>query len=155
MKPYRGDQEVEELKEMNAWEGECKYCGDKGMIKMARDPSNAMKLAPDRCQCRLCGQRYFMVIDDLGAFEKRQWSEVDGVPYSLTRNGTPKTLDEAIAMALCTGELKHIPDGLYHAIKDFLSQEFGVAILTSDLKTEFEITKSLKRLFHNITRRDK
>jgi hypothetical protein len=46
-----------------------------------------------------------------------------------TEIGTPRTLDEAIRNAICTGPLSGVSEQLYHHIKDFLAQRFGVAFI--------------------------
>lgn len=63
-------------------------------------------------------------------------------------DGTPKTLDEAIALALMVGPLSEIRERAYLVLKDYLSQKFGVAML---MHTECDTV--LKNLFEDITRR--
>jgi hypothetical protein len=62
----------EQLNEMHAHEGQCRYC--KNVVKMYRD-SVTYKLKPKECQCILCGQYYYMDIPDLDAWEKEQWQQ--------------------------------------------------------------------------------
>lgn len=64
--------------------------------------------------------------------------------------GTPKTLDDAVTIALCVGPLSDVRDRSYFVLKDFLSQRFGAAMLAHP-----ECDKVLKELFENIVRRQK
>lgn len=62
--------------------------------------------------------------------------------------GTPKTLDEAIENAICIGPLSELQERMYHHVRDFLAQKFGIAMLDQD-ELQLEI------LFEAITRREK
>lgn len=67
-------------------------------------------------------------------------------------NGTPKTLDEAILNAITIGPLSETPERLYHHVRDFMAQKFGIAYLGSKTVYTEEL---LKNLFEGLTRRDK
>lgn len=43
--------------------------------------------------------------------------------------GTPKTLDDAIRMARYIGPMKNLEERTYWAVRDFLAQRFGTAVL--------------------------
>lgn len=66
---------TERLEGMVGWEGPCKYCGDKGFVAMLRDSTPPYTVRPENCHCLLCGQHYFMVIENLEAFVARQRQE--------------------------------------------------------------------------------
>lgn len=74
MTDLRVNEEPELLKEMLAHSGECKYCGTNGLVKMVRD-KDTFRLKPDQCYCVVCGQRYYMEIADLDAWELKQWQQ--------------------------------------------------------------------------------
>lgn len=78
MPEYRGTQLSEKLTHMTGFEGPCRHCGDRGLVKMSRCPYT-FRLEPGRCWCLLCGQKYFMSIpeSELPQWEKRQRSEKD------------------------------------------------------------------------------
>lgn len=61
----------EHLKEMTAHTGKCVHCA--GPVKMPR--GKKMELLPEYCWCIQCGQRYFMKIDDINAWEIKQWEQ--------------------------------------------------------------------------------
>jgi hypothetical protein len=65
--------------------------------------------------------------------------------------GTPQTLDEALAMVICLRppDIK-LEDHAYFTIKDYLSQKFGAVILKA--KTEEE-QKVLMDLFEKLVQR--
>lgn len=67
----------------------------------------------------------------------------------MSNQGTPKTLEEAIAFALMVGPLSDCQERLYYQIRDFLAQRFGVAYL----QTSGEELERLQELFENITRK--
>lgn len=60
--------------EMVAHSAECRYC--QGIVKMMRDMKTG-RLQPDNCQCLLCGQRYFVEIQEIGEgeWELNQWRQ--------------------------------------------------------------------------------
>lgn len=68
----RGHYPSELLTEMEAWKGACKYCD--GVVKMLRD-SKSHKLTPDSCVCFRCLQSYHMEIENIEAFEAKQWAQ--------------------------------------------------------------------------------
>lgn len=63
--------------------------------------------------------------------------------------GTPKTLDHAVYVALCVGPLSEIRERAYRVFKDFLAQRFGAAMLKHP-----ECDKILKELFEKIVKRE-
>lgn len=71
-KPIRTEEPPELLAEMHAHVGLCRHCG--GIVKMARSQETG-KLMPDSCHCFFCGQRYFMEIADIDAWEAEQWDQ--------------------------------------------------------------------------------
>lgn len=75
MENNRSDKPSELLEKMVAWEAACKYCGDRGLVKMHRSQTKPYDLIPQHCYCYLCGQYYHMEIKDLKAFEDEQWSQ--------------------------------------------------------------------------------
>lgn len=62
-----------ELKSMYAHKGRCEVCGE-NTVKMLRGMPGG-RLLPEHCFCLCCGQRYYMVIDDLETWENSQWKE--------------------------------------------------------------------------------
>lgn len=64
--------------------------------------------------------------------------------------GTPKTLQEAIDRALMIGPLSGVQERTFHAVKDFLAQKFGVAMLQNEKSQD-----ALKELFEIITKSGK
>ncbi len=64
--------------EMHAHEGECRYCktewGAPGMVKMWRN-TISFDLMPDKCSCLLCGQRYYVVTEDIDEWFRQQTLE--------------------------------------------------------------------------------
>jgi len=86
----RIDQPPEKI-EMVAHSADCRYCN--GVVKMMRDPKT-MKLQPDNCACLMCGQRYFVIIEDtIEAFELQQWRQ--------------KGQTFAMGGDICPGRMKH------------------------------------------------
>ena len=61
------------LESMHAHSGECVVCQN-GIVKMMRD-AGTFRLRPDWVSCLNCGQRYFMEIHDLDAWELQQWQQ--------------------------------------------------------------------------------
>ncbi len=66
---------------------------------------------------------------------------------------TPKTLDEAIINALCVGPLSEVRDRMYHHVKDFMAQKFGVAMLSPEVTSSPEVEKLIQSLFEALTKR--
>lgn len=64
-----------------------------------------------------------------------------------TNLGTPKTLQEAIDQALCIGPLSEVRERTFFAVKDFLAQKFGVAMLKAGAMED----EALRQLFLKIT----
>ena len=71
-KGYRIKKPREYLASMRGHNGVCLYCGS--IVKMGRD-HETMHLNPDHCWCLQCGQQYFMIIDDIRAWEEEQWKQ--------------------------------------------------------------------------------
>lgn len=63
---------------------------------------------------------------------------------------TPKTLDEAIARAVCIGPASEIKERLYFILKDFMAQSFSVNYCKAENDAELE---RLKWLFERLTGR--
>jgi len=78
--PDRGHLPSETLLESSfvAWEAPCTHCGDRGLVKMTREPSPPFALRPHYCFCLLCGQHYHTIINDLKAFTDRNYQEKEG-----------------------------------------------------------------------------
>ena len=58
--------------ELVAHSADCRYCD--GIVKMPRDGKG--KLQPDKCWCLLCGQHYFVEINEpIDQWEYRQWKQ--------------------------------------------------------------------------------
>ncbi len=77
--PMRLMEKPVELKAMFAWRSECDFCtdsrGEPGIVKMGRD-QQTLKLQPDKCRCLLCGQAYYLKMEEsLEDFEARQWKQ--------------------------------------------------------------------------------
>jgi hypothetical protein len=70
----RGDEKPERIKELVGFKGECKYCGDMGLVQIFRN-MKTLALEFDRCYCLLCGQRYFIEVEDVKAWEEKQWQQ--------------------------------------------------------------------------------
>ena len=58
------------LDAMFAHQADCHFC-DTGIVKMSRN-RETLELEPHNCWCLLCGQRYYMDIEDLKEFDDRQ-----------------------------------------------------------------------------------
>lgn len=71
--PLRISEPPEFLAEMKAHKGVCKYC-EFEFVKMPRDPRTG-DLLPDKCWCIVCGQRYFMKIENIQVWELLQWKQ--------------------------------------------------------------------------------
>jgi hypothetical protein len=69
----RGNETPEKLNEMTAHEGKCRHCGS--AVKMSRSKFYPYRLRPDCCFCILCGQRYWMEIENIKAWEREQWKQ--------------------------------------------------------------------------------
>lgn len=69
--PSRSLMHAEQLKKMYAHDGECVHCGF--VVKMGRNQESPYELLPSKCWCLRCGQRYFMVIDNIRKWEVDQW----------------------------------------------------------------------------------
>jgi hypothetical protein len=65
--------------------------------------------------------------------------------------GTPKSLDEAIAIILATTNSQNIREYPYIVLKDFLAQKFGAAMLVAG--DDENLVAVLESLFETITRR--
>ena len=65
--------------------------------------------------------------------------------------GTPKTLDEALVVAICIGALSEVQERSYHVFKDYMAQKFGVAYLKAD--GDEKLLKVLQELFEELTKR--
>lgn len=75
----RIDEPPEEI-EMVAHSADCKHCN--GIVKMIRDPET-FKLQPDKCWCLMCGQRYFVKIENsIEEWELKQWRQ-KGVTFAM------------------------------------------------------------------------
>jgi hypothetical protein len=64
---------------------------------------------------------------------------------------TAKTLDEVIIESVCIGPLHQTRERLYFNIKAFISNKFGVALLTEN---EDRVVVKLNELFQDIVRRN-
>jgi hypothetical protein len=70
--PIRKEKKMKKLEKMTAHKGVCDDCH--GPVKMPRDEVT-LELLPRKCFCLRCGQRYFMEIEDLEAWEVEQWQQ--------------------------------------------------------------------------------
>ncbi len=68
------------------------------------------------------------------------------------REGTPKSLQEAIDRALMIGPLSEVRERTFNQIKDFLAQRFAVAIMNASKDPIREET--LMALFKTITKEE-
>lgn len=57
--------------------------------------------------------------------------------------GTPKSLKEAVVVAVCLRPMNKIQDEAPLVIKDFLSQKFGAALLKANSQKEIDVIKDL------------
>ena len=64
--------------------------------------------------------------------------------------GTPKLMREAVTNALCVGPLSGVTDRVYWAVRDFIAQRFGAAML--DASKSPEMVEALDKLFKEIVR---
>lgn len=65
--------------------------------------------------------------------------------------GTPKTLDEALMLAICIGAMSEVKERSYHVFKDFMAQKFGTAYLEAG--DDKKCIKILEDLFKQLTAR--
>jgi hypothetical protein len=63
--------------------------------------------------------------------------------------GTPKTLREAIKMAICIGPLSDTPERLENNIKDFIRQKFQIVMIKHNSR---EVETALIELLEGIER---
>ena len=66
--------------------------------------------------------------------------------------GTPKTLFEAVRLALCIGPLNGVEHKMKAYVRDYLAQRFAVAMIRA--KTENE-SKMIEELWQSIIREEK
>jgi hypothetical protein len=67
---HRPEYPPEEIKNFWGHSGTCHYC--KGIVKMHISSKTYLPL-PDLCNCLLCGQRYYVVTDDIDKWIGEQW----------------------------------------------------------------------------------
>ncbi len=65
------------------------------------------------------------------------------VPSMSNDKGTPRFLDEAILNAITIGPLSETQERLYHHVRDFMAQKFGIAFLGTKNNDADELLKSL------------
>lgn len=73
------------------------------------------------------------------------------MPRNISIMGTPKTLDQAIELALCVGPMTEVKERMYVIIKDFLANKFQVSVLMAMNNDVLE--DQLKDLFEQLTKR--
>lgn len=73
------------------------------------------------------------------------------MPRNISIMGTPKTLDQAIELALCVGPMTEVKERMYVIIKDFLANKFQVSVLMAVNNDVLE--DQLKDLFEQLTKR--
>lgn len=66
------------------------------------------------------------------------------------RDGTPRTLKEAIEQAVCVGALSELEQRSFEVLKDFIAQKFMIAYLKA--RKDEKALKILKETFHSLTR---
>ena len=74
--PLRNREPSELLDAMHAHKGACTHC--KGPVKMVLHPATYEPM-PSNCICLFCGQRYYMEIADIDAWELEQWRQKDAL----------------------------------------------------------------------------
>lgn len=67
---HRPQYPPEEIKNFWAHNGTCHYC--KGFVKMHISSKTYLPL-PEHCSCLKCGQRYYVVTDDIDKWINEQW----------------------------------------------------------------------------------
>lgn len=75
----------------------------------------------------------------------------ESIGFQAANGGTPESLESAIYGAMVMGPLKGAPDRTLAAVKDYLSQRFGTAMLEAG--DEQAVVGVLEKLFLEITKK--
>ena len=88
-------------------------------------------------------------LDDLkkavmeGDVQKAQAIAIERQRAAIREEGTPSSMREAIMRALCIGPASGVQERLELAMRDYLAQRFGVAMLRTTTPAEQELIKEL------------
>lgn len=78
-----------------------------------------------------------------GDVQRAQAIAIERQRAAIRTEGTPLTMKEAIAQALCIGPMSGVQERVELAVRDFLAQRFGVAMLRATTPAEQELLKDL------------